>query len=287
METIRLNNGVTMPMLGYGTFRVTDPEECAQSVYTAIRTGYRLIDTAQAYGNEAAVGEGVRRAVAAGLVKREDLFLTTKVWFQCFETDACRASLEQSLKDLGVDYIDLVLLHWPYGNVYAAWRVLEEYYAAGRIRAIGVSNMEADRFIDLIAYNRVAPAVNQVEVHLYCQRAEQREWMKKYGIAPEAYAPLGSGRVGDMFAEPALLAVAEKYGKTPAQAALRYLIQLGVPVIPKSVHEARIRENFDVFDFSLTAEDMAALAALDTGVPVIGNPESPERVERMTKKVHA
>ena len=287
MEYIQLNNGVTMPMLGFGTFRVTDPEECAGSVLTAIRTGYRLIDTAQAYGNEAAVGEGVRRAIAEGLVKREDLFLTTKVWFQCFETEACRASLEQSLRDLGVEYIDLVLLHWPYGNVYAAWRVLEEYYEAGRIRAIGVSNMEADRFIDLIAYNRVAPAVNQVEVHLYCQRGEQREWMKKYGIAPEAYAPLGSGRVADMFSEPALLSIAQKHGKSPAQVALRYLIQLGVPVIPKSVHEARIRENFELFDFALDEADMAALRALDTGKPVIGNPESPERVERMTKKIHA
>ena len=287
MEYIQLNNGLSMPMLGFGTFRVTDPVECENSVYAAIRTGYRLIDTAQAYGNEAAVGRAVRRAIGDGLVKREELFLTTKVWYQRFEAEDCRASLQESLRDLGVEYIDLVLLHWPYGNVYAAWRVLEEYYASGTIRAIGVSNMEPDRLIDLIAYNKVAPAVNQIEAHLYCQRGSEREWMKKYSVAPEAYAPLGSGRVSEMFAEPALAAIAARHGKSPAQVALKYLIQLGVPVIPKSVHEERIRENFELFDFILTGEEMEALAALDKAAPVIGNPESPERVERMTKKVHA
>ena len=274
-----LNNGIKMPMLGYGTFQVTDAAECKNSVLEAIRAGYRLIDTAQAYGNEEAVGAGIKAALDEGICTREELFITTKVWFRSYETEDCRRSLDESMKKLGVDYIDMVLLHWAFGNVYAAWRVLEEYYKAGKINAIGVSNMEADRFIDLINFNEVKPALNQIETHLYCQRLEEKDWLEKYGIAHQAYAPLGQGRANEMFSEPAAKELAEKYGKTPAQVLLRFLVQSDVAVIPKSVHTERIRENIDIFDFELTGDEMMSLQALDKAAPMIGNPEAPEKVE--------
>ena len=274
-----LNNGIKMPMLGYGTFQVNDAAECKNSVLEAIRAGYRLIDTAQAYGNEEAVGAGIKAALDEGLYTRSELFITTKVWFRSFETEDCRKSLDESMKKLGVEYIDMVLLHWPFGNVYAAWRVLEEYYKAGKIKAIGVSNMEADRFIDLINFNEVKPALNQIETHLYCQRLEEKEWLEKYGIAHQAYAPLGQGRANKMFSEPAVKELADKYGKTPAQVLLRFLVQSDVAVIPKSVHTERIRENIDIFDFELTGDEMLSLQALDKATPMIGTPEAPEKVE--------
>ena len=279
MITKKLNNGVEMPMLGFGTYQVTDPEECKTSVLAAIRAGYRLIDTAAAYGNEEAVGAGIRAALEEGIVKREELFVTTKMWFRCYETDDCRRAMEESLQKLGLDYIDMVLLHWPYGNVYAAWRVLEEYYEAGKVRAIGVSNMEADRLIDLITFNKVKPALNQIETHLYCQRQEEKTWLQKYEVAHQAYAPLGQGRANEMFSEEAVKEIAAKYGKTPAQVLLRFLIQSDVAVIPKSVHEERIKENIDIFDFELTADDMKSLTALDRKAPMIGTPEDPAKVE--------
>ena len=279
MEYITLNNGVKMPVLGFGTYQVTDPEECKNSVLTAIRAGYRLIDTAVAYGNEEAVGAGIKTALDEGAVKREELFITTKMWFRAYETEDCRRAMEGSLGKLGLDYIDMVLLHWPFGNVYAAWRVLEEYYEAGKIRAIGVSNMEADRLIDLVTFNKVKPALNQIETHLYCQRQEEKVWLKKYGVAHQAYAPLGQGRVSEMFSEAAVKEIAEKYGKTPAQVLLRFLIQSEVAVIPKSVHEERIKENIDVFDFELKPDEMDALKKLDKASPMIGRPEEPDKVE--------
>ncbi|MBO4867033.1 MAG: aldo/keto reductase [Ruminococcus sp.] len=274
-----LNNDIKMPMLGYGTFQVTDAAECKNSVLEAIRAGYRLIDTAQAYGNEEAVGAGIKAALDEGLCTRSELFITTKVWFRYFETEDCRKSLDESMRKLGVEYIDMVLLHWPFGNVYAAWRVLEEYYKAGKIKAIGVSNMEADRFIDLINFNEVKPELNQIETHLYCQRLEEKEWLEKYGIAHQAYAPLGQGRANEMFSEPAVKELAEKYGKTPAQVLLRFLVQSDVAVIPKSVHTERIRENIDIFDFELNEDEMLSLQALDKASPMIGNPEAPEKIE--------
>ena len=279
MLTRRLNNGVEMPMLGFGTYQVTDPEECKNSVLAAIRAGYRLIDTAVAYGNEEAVGAGIKAALEEGIVKREELFITTKMWFRYFETEACRKAMEESLEKLGLDYIDMVLLHWPYGNVYAAWRVLEEYYEAGKVRAIGVSNMEADRLIDLITFNKVKPVLNQIETHLFCQRQDEKLWLQKYEVAHQAYAPLGQGRANEMFDEAAVKELAEKYGKTPAQVLLRFLIQSDVAVIPKSVHEARIKENINIFDFELTADDMEKLKALDKKAPMIGTPEDPAKVE--------
>ena len=279
MITKRLNNGVEMPMLGFGTYQVTNPDECKNSVLTAIRAGYRLIDTAVAYGNEEAVGAGIKAAIDEGIVKREELFITTKMWFRAFETEDCRNAMEESLKKLGLSYIDMVLLHWPYGNVYAAWRVLEEYYEAGKIKAIGVSNMEADRLIDLITFNKVKPALNQIETHLYCQRQEEKEWLQKYEVAHQAYAPLGQGHANEMFEETAVKDLAAKYGKTPAQVLLRFLVQSDVAVIPKSVHEERIKENINIFDFELSADEMDTLKALDKKAPMIGNPENPDKVE--------
>ena len=252
MLTKTLSGGVKMPVIGLGTYKLADPAECKSTVFTAIKEGYRLIDTAKAYGNEEAVGAGIKEAADAGIIKREDVFITTKIWFLSFETDDCIKSIEDSFEKLGVDYIDMVLLHWPFGNVYAAWRVLEDYYKNGKIRAIGVSNMEADRLIDLIAFNKVKPAVNQIETHLYCQRSGEKEWLNKYGIAHQAYSPLGHGSANEMFAEKAVEELAAKYCKTPAQILLRFLVQSGVSVIPKTSREERLKENINIFDFELS-----------------------------------
>ncbi|SCI75927.1 Uncharacterized oxidoreductase MSMEG_2407 [uncultured Flavonifractor sp.] len=276
MDTITLNNGIPMPMLGFGTF-LMNGAQCEESVLAALRSGYRMIDTAEAYGNEEAVG----RAIAKSNVPRQELFLVTKVNFRSYEN--ARETVKTSLKKLGTDYLDLVLLHWPFGNYYAAWRELEQMYREGTLRAIGVSNFEPDRLIDLIEFNEIAPAVNQIETHLLCQRRAEREWLEKYHVRHMAYAPLGQGRRNEMFEAPALVEVAKAHGKTPAQTALRFLMQSGVAVIPKSVHEERIRENFDLFDFALTAEEMERLTELDAAAPMIGTPEDPALVEAAMK----
>lgn len=272
MEYVKLNNDVEMPRLGFGTFQMNG-EECERSVLLALMAGYRLIDTAQAYGNEEAVGNAVMKSG----IDRKELFITTKVNFKSYENT--RTAVETSLRSLQTDYLDLVLLHWPFGNVYAAWRELEALYAEGKLRAIGVSNFEPDRLVDMIAYNKIKPAVNQIETHLYCQRQTEHLWENKYGVAHTAYAPLGQGRANEMFAEPMVQELAEKYQKTPAQILLRRTIQDETVVIPKSVHEERIAENIAVFDFSLTEEEMTALRRLDKAAPMIGNPEKPELVE--------
>lgn len=279
MLTKELYNGVKMPMIGFGTYQITSPLECTNSIIKAVEAGYRLIDTASAYGNEAAVGEGIRECIDRKLVKREELFITTKIWFRCYETDECRKALNESFEKLGLDYLDMVLLHWPFGNVYAAWRVLEEYYDAGKIRTIGVSNMEPDRLIDLITFNRIRPAVNQIETHLYCQRRKEKLYLDKYGVAHQAYSPLGQGLANSMFDEKMVTVLASRYHKTPAQILLRFLIQSDIAVIPKSVREDRIRENIDIFDFELTEEELEGLRTLDKDSPMIGNPESPDKVE--------
>ena len=272
MKTITLNNGVEIPVLGFGTFR-TAQEETEKSVLTAIESGYRLIDTAEAYNNELYVGN----AIAASGVPREELFITTKVTFRAF--DDARTSVENSLRYRRLDYLDLVLLHWPFGNYYAAWRTLEKLYDEGKIRAIGISNFNPDRFIDLIEYNKIVPAINQIETNLYCQRQFEHKYEDKYGIAHQSYAPLGQNRANEMFEEPVVKMIADKYGKTPAQVCLRFLIEEDVVVIPKSTHANRIRENIDVFDFSLTENEIAALRTLDKKMNVAGNPENPEKVE--------
>lgn len=276
MDMITLNNTVQMPMLGFGTF-LMNGKECEESVLTALHCGYRLIDTAEAYGNEEAVGNAIIKSGRS----RKDLFLVTKVNFRSYENT--RATVETSLKKLQTDYLDLVLLHWPFGNYYAAWRELERLYREGKIRAIGVSNFDPDRFIDLIEFNEVTPAVNQIETHLLCQRRAEHEWLKKYHIQHMAYAPLGQGRKNEMFALPDLAEIAAAHGKTTAQTALRFLMQSGVVVIPKSVHEKRIKENFSLFDFELTAEEIKQLTKLDTAAPMIGTPENPVMVEAAMK----
>ncbi len=272
MEYTRLNNGVEMPILGFGTFMLQG-DECEQAVAQAIQAGYRMIDTAEAYGNEAAVGRGIK---ASG-VKREELFLVTKVNYKSYEDAA--AAFERSLEYLQTDYVDLLLLHWPFANYYAAWRVLERLYAEGRVRAIGVSNFEPDSLLDLIAYNSTVPALDQIETNLYCQRTQERRWLDKCGVAHMAYAPLGQGNRNEMFTEPAVTALAERYGKTPAQVLLRFLTQKGVIVIPRSAKPDHIRQNLDVFDFALTADELTALEKLDQATAFIGNPHSPELVE--------
>lgn len=278
MKSMTLNNGVLMPALGFGTYKMGSDAECAEGVSLALRAGYRLIDTAQAYKNERAVGEGIRQSGIA----RSELFVTTKLWFTAFEEDAAERALNASFESLGLDYLDMVLLHWPYGNVYAAWRVLERYYEQRRIRAIGVSNFEPDRLIDLMAFNRIPPAVNQIETHLFCQQNTAHAWMEKYGVIHQAYAPLGRGRDGILEA-PAVLEAARHHGKTPAQIALRFLLDSDVAVIPKSSHPERILENAALFDFELTADEMNALRALDKAAPMIGRSADPEKVESFTR----
>lgn len=263
---------VSMPMLGFGTFLNTG-DDCKRSVAEAIQAGYRLIDTAEAYGNEEAVGSGIKLSG----VDRSELFLVTKVNFKSYGNT--RQTVETSLRLLGTDYLDLVLLHWPFADYYTAWRELNALYTEGKIRVIGVSNFEPDRLVDLIAYNKVKPAVNQIETHLYCQRQTEHKWESKYDVAHMAYAPLGQGKANEMFAEPAVREIAAKYAKTPAQVLLRRTVQDGVTVIPKSVHLARIKENINIFDFELTAEEMSVLRSLDKAAPMIGNPGKPELVE--------
>lgn len=276
MDKITLNNNIQMPMLGFGTFLMSGAE-CEDSVLSALRSGYRMIDTAEAYGNEAAVGNAIRKSG----ISRKELFLVTKVNFRSYENT--RATVETSLKKLQTDYLDLVLLHWPFGNYYAAWRELEKLYQEGKIRAIGVSNFDPDRLIDLIEFNDVVPAVNQIETHLLCQRRAEHAWLEKYHVQHMAYAPLGQGRKNEMFEDSVLVEIAKAHGKTAAQIALCFLMQSGVVVIPKSVHEARIKENFDVFDFELSTDEMAQLVKMDTAVPMIGNPENPAMVEAAMK----
>lgn len=271
MEYLTLHNGVQMPLAGFGTFTLGG-ETCKNAVAAAIESGYRMIDTAEAYGNEKEVGAGIRQS---GIDRRE-LFLVTKVNFKSYENS--EQSVMQSLANLQTDYIDLLLLHWPFANYYAAWRALEKLYAEGKVRAIGVSNFEPDQLLDLIAYNKIVPAVDQIETNLYCQRSTERSWMDQKQVAHMAYAPLGQGNRNEMFGEPAVLALAEKYGRTPAQILLRFLTQKGIAVIPRSTRAEHIKENLALFDFALTAQEMAQLSALDRREPLIGKPETPELV---------
>lgn len=272
MEFLTLNNGIKMPLVGFGTFKLGG-ETCTEAVTAAIKSGYRMIDTAEAYGNEKAVGDGIKQSG----IDRKELFLVTKVNFKSYEN--AEQTVMQSLANLQTNYIDLLFLHWPFANYYAAWRALEKLYAERKVRAIGVSNFEPDRLLDLIAYNKIVPAVNQIEMNLYCQRSVERSWMDKKQVAHMAYAPLGQGNRNEMFAEPVVMALAEKYRKTPAQILLRFLTQKGIAVIPRSAQPTHIKENFDLFDFALTAEEIAQLSALDKKDPLIGKPETPELVE--------
>lgn len=273
MEYVTLNNGVKMPILGYGVYQ-TPPEDTERCVLEAIQTGYRSIDTAQAYGNE----EGVGNAIAKCGLPREDLFITTKVWITNAGYEKAKASIEESLKKLKSDYIDLLLIHQPFGDYYGTYRAMEEAYKEGKVRAIGISNFYPDRYLDLVHFAEVKPAVNQVETHLFQQQKVAKEYMAKHDTQIMSWGPFAEGR-NDYFNTPALKEIGAKYAKTPAQVALRFLIQSGVVVIPKSVHKERMEENFNVFDFSLTGDEMKTLEALDTEKSLFFSHHDPATVE--------
>lgn len=257
MEFVTLSNGVKMPILGYGVYQVTK-DECERCVLDALKAGYRSIDTAQSYFNEEEVGN----AIAKSGVPREEIFLTTKVWIEHYGYEEAKASVIESMKKLKTDYLDLCLLHQPFADYYGAWRALEEFYEAGKIKAIGISNFYPDRMVDIASFAKIRPMVNQVEVHPYNQQITAKKYMDKYGVQIEAWAPFGEGR-GGLFENDVLKNIGAKYGKSTAQVMLRWNIQKGVVVIPKSTHYERMVENFNVFDFALTDDDMSAISALD------------------------
>lgn len=281
MKYATLSNGVQMPMLGYGVYQVT-PQECERCVLDALAVGYRSLDTAQSYFNEEQVGSAIRKSG----VPRQEIFLTTKVWVEHYGYEAARASVLVSMDKLQTDYLDLVLLHQPFGDYYGAYRALEDLYDAGKLRAIGVSNFYPDRLVDLASFARIAPMVNQVEIHPYHQQTEALSWMEKYHAQPEAWAPFGEGR-GGLFQDPTLAAIGRKYGKTVAQVVLRWHLQRGVVVIPKSTHKERMQENLDVFDFALTDEEMAVIAGLDKKQSAFFSHQDPNMVEWFVKMVDA
>lgn len=276
MQTVKLSNGVEMPILGYGVYQVT-PEECERCVSDALSVGYRMIDTAQAYYNE----EGVGRAVKKSGIPREELFLVTKVWISNAGYEKAKASIDESLRKLQTDYIDLLLIHQPFNDYYGTYRAMEEAYKAGKLRAIGVSNFYPDRFIDLAEFCDIKPMVNQVETHVFNQQRRPQEIMKEYGTQIMSWGPFAEGR-NDFFTNPVLKAIGEKYGKSVAQTALRFLIQRDVVVIPKSTHKERMEQNLDVFDFSLSAEDMETIGKLDKGESLFFSHYAPETVKWLT-----
>lgn len=279
MEYVTLSNGVKMPQLGYGVYQV-GKEECERCVLDALAVGYRHIDTAQSYFNEEEVGN----AIAGSGIPRQEIFITSKVWIEHYGYEQTKKSVYESMRKLKTDYIDLMLLHQPFSDYYGAWRALEDLYAEGKIRAIGISNFYPDRMVDLASFARIKPMVNQVETHPYNQQREAQEWMKKYGVQIEAWAPFGEGR-GDMFNNPVIAGIGAKYGKSVAQVILRWELQRGIVVIPKSTHIERMRENFDVFGFALTEEDMNVIAGLDKKQSSFFSHSDPATVEWFVKMV--
>lgn len=283
MQNVTLNNGVAMPILGFGVFQVTDLAECERSVLDAIATGYRLIDTAQSYMNEEAVG----RAILRSGVPREDLFITTKLWIQSNGYDGTKRAFEHSLKRLQLEYLDLFLMHQPYGDVYGEWRAMQDLYKEGRVRAIGVSNFHPDRLMDLIIHNEIVPAVNQIETHPFHQQMEAHQFMRDNHVQIESWGPFAEGR-NDIFHNELLRTIASRYDKSIAQVILRWLIQRAVVAIPKSVRKERIAENFDIFDFELSAEDMEAIKTLDTNASSFFDHRDPKTVKWLgERKVNA
>jgi 2,5-diketo-D-gluconate reductase A len=278
MPSVMLNNGVEMPLLGFGVFQVTDAEECERSVYEATQAGYRLIDTAASYGNEEAVGRAIKRSGVA----RAELFVTTKLWIADAGDERTTPAFERSLKRLQLDYLDLYLIHQPIGDVYGAWRAMEALYREGRTRAIGISNFQPDRVMDLICHNQVAPAVNQIETHPFNQQIETQKFLQENKIQIESWGPFAEGK-NNIFQNELLVALAAKYKKTVAQIILRWLTQRGVVAIPKSVRKERIDENFNVFDVELSPEDMAAIATLDTGRSVFFDHRDPKMVKFLSE----
>ena len=279
MEYVTLNNGIKMPILGYGVYQVTQ-EECERCVLDALKVGYRSLDTAQSYFNEEQVGNAIQKSG----VPREEIFLTTKVRVEHYGYEQAKASVMESMRKLQTDYLDLVLLHQPFSDTYGAYRALEELYAEGKIRAIGVSNFYVDRMVDFASFNQIKPMVNQVETHIFQQQKELKEWADKYGIQLEAWAPFGEGRNGT-FDNPVVREIGARYHKTAAQVMLRWNIQRGIVVIPKSTHLERMKENFEVFDFVLTSEEMAAIADLDRAESSFFSHQDPNMVEWFVKMV--
>lgn len=276
MEPILLNNGIEMPRLGFGVFQITDEPVCKESVLEAINTGYRLIDTAACYGNERAVGEAIRESG----IDRKEMFLVSKVWIQDAGYEKTKQSFYKTLKNLGTDYLDLYLIHMPYGDYYGSWRAMEELYRAGKIKAIGVCNFLPDRLTDLILNTEVIPAVNQIETHPFCQQKELLALMERYDVKAMAWAPFAEGRNG-IFQNEQLSRIGAAYGKTPAQTVLRWLWQKNIIAIPKSVHAERIRENFEIGDFELSEEDMRVIEKMDLGKSLILDIQSLEEVYRL------
>ena len=274
MQTITLNNGVEMPLLGFGVFQMTDAAECERAVIDAIETGYRLIDTAASYQNEIQVGNAIKQSG----IDRKELFVTTKLWLQDTNYEGAKAQFERSLKRLNMDYVDLYLIHQPYGDVHGAWRAMEELQQAGLIRAIGVSNFHPDRLADLIAYNKIVPAVNQVEVNPFNQQLHAAPWMMSKGIQPEAWAPFAEGRNG-LFQNPVLTKIGEKYGKSVGQVVLRWLYQRGIVSLAKTVRKERMVENLNVLDFELTQHEMMQITAMDSATSAFFSHRDPAMVE--------
>ena len=274
MEYITLNNGVKMPILGYGVYQIENLKECERCVLDAIEIGYRSIDTAETYGNEEAVGRAIKKCN----VPREEFFITTKVWISNAGYEKAKTSIEKSLKKLQLEYLDLVLIHQPFNDYYGTYKAMEEMYKRGKIRAIGVSNFYPDRLIDLIKFNEVVPAINQVETHLFNQQVKAKEVMDKYGVQIESWAPFAEGK-NNIFTNKTVKKVGNRYNKSTAQVVLRYLVQRGVIVIPKSVHKERMIQNFNIFDFKLNEDDMNKIAKLDKGESAFFSHRDPNIVE--------
>lgn len=279
MEYRILSNGIKMPQLGYGVYQVTK-EECERCVLDALKAGYRLIDTAQSYFNEEEVGSAIKKSG----IPREEIFLTTKVWIEHYGYENSRRSVLESMKKLQTEYLDLVLLHQPFGDAYGAWRALEDLYEEGKIRAIGISNFYVDRMVEFVNFNRIKPMINQMEVHIFNQQKQLKEYADKYDVQLEAWAPFGEGR-RNTFDNEVIKVIGDKYGKTTAQVMLRWNIQRGMVVIPKSTHYERIVENFNVFDFTLTDEEMNTIAGLDTATSSFFSHQDPAMVEWFVKMV--
>ena len=279
MDDVTLNNGVKMPILGFGVFQVPDPAQCEAAVSQALEVGYRLIDTARSYGNEKAVGDALRRSE----IPREELFVTTKLWVQDTGYEKTLASFQKSLDRLQLDALDLYLIHQPYGDVHGSWRAMEELYRKGRVRAIGVSNFAPDRLADMIGFNEIVPAVNQVETHPFCQQVEAAAFMKEVGVQIQSWGPFAEGK-NDLFTNAVLAGIGKTHGKSVAQVVLRWLLQRGVVAIPKSVRKERMEENFRIFDFELSPEDMEAIAALDTRESLFFSHRDPKIVQWMASR---
>ncbi|MFV8764197.1 aldo/keto reductase [Aerococcus urinaeequi] len=277
MQTITLNNGVEIPQLGFGVYQIP-LEETAEAVYQAIKVGYRLIDTATIYGNERETGQGIKRAIDEGLVRREDLFVTSKLFILQAPEEKAAETIEQSLNVMGLEYLDLYLIHQPYGEIYGAWRALVAGQKSGKLRAIGISNFKSSKMIEFVGLNEVTPQINQIEVNPWNQRIEDQEWHEKYGVQVEAWAPFAEGR-HDLFTNPILAEIGRQYGKSIGQVVLRWLIQRGIVALAKSVRPERMAENIDIFDFELSSEDIEKITALDMKESAFFDHDDPQQVE--------